>query len=74
MYFDVRKNPQATGHKYWWAARGENSETICVSEMLSSKQACVSAIKTLKSQAANANAYDETGENQGTIEQRRLII
>ena len=55
MFFDIHKNPQATGHKYWWVARGNNNETICVSEMLSSKQGCISAIKTVKAEAATAN-------------------
>jgi uncharacterized protein YegP (UPF0339 family) len=74
MYFDIHKNPQAIGHKYWWVARGNNNETLCVSEMLSSKQACISAIKTVRSEAATGNVYDETGETQGTVEQRRLKI
>jgi uncharacterized protein YegP (UPF0339 family) len=74
MYFDIRKNPQAPGHQYWWVARGDNGETLCASEMLSSKQACISTIKVIKSGAADANVYDETGEVQGTVEQRRLKI
>lgn len=66
MYFDIHKNPQATGHKYWWVARGNNHEKLCASEMLSSKQACISAIKVVKSEAASANVYDETGEVPST--------
>lgn len=62
MYFDIHKNPQAAGHKYWWVARGNNNETLCTSEMLSSKQACISTIKAMRSEAASANVYDETGE------------
>jgi uncharacterized protein YegP (UPF0339 family) len=74
MYFDIHKNPQAAGHKYWWVAVGNNNEKLCASEMLSSKQACISAIKVVKSEAANANVYDETGETQGSAEQRRIKI
>ena len=74
MYFDINKNPQAVGHKYWWVARGNNNETLCVSEMLSSKQACISAISVVKSGVASAYVYDETGETQGSTEQRRLRI
>lgn len=62
MYFNIHKNPQASGHKYWWVARGNNNETLCVSEMLSSKQACISAINVVKSGAATASVYDQTGE------------
>jgi uncharacterized protein YegP (UPF0339 family) len=74
VYFDIRKNLQTSGHKYWWVARGNNNEILCASEMLSSKQACISAIKAVRSGAANASVYDETGETQGTIEQRLLKI
>lgn len=62
MHFIIYKNDKAAGHKYWWVGRGDNNETLCTSEMLSSKQACFSAISTVKSEAATAPVYDRTGE------------
>lgn len=74
MYFDVHKNPNAVGHKYWWVAKGGNNETLCVSEMLSSKQACFDAIRVIKSDAATGPVYDETGETVGDIAARRVTV
>lgn len=74
MYFDIYKSGTAYSQKYWWVAKGDNNETLCSSEMLSSKQACIGAIKVLKSGAASANVYDETGERSGDVSNRRLAL
>ena len=72
MYFDIFKNPNARGHKYWWVAKGDNHEPMAASEMLASKQSCLSSIRTIMREAASANIYDETGETRGSVQQRKL--
>jgi uncharacterized protein YegP (UPF0339 family) len=62
VYFDIYKNNQRHVQPYWWVAKGTNGETLCHSEMLSSKQACKDTIRTIKDEAATASVYDETGE------------
>lgn len=74
MYFDIRKTTTEHPQKYWWVAKGGNGETLCHSEMLSSKQACVNAIRTIRSDAPYATVYDETGEKGGDINARRIAV
>ena len=74
MYFDIYKTKKATPQKYWWVAKGGNHETLCSSEMLSSKQTCISAIRVLKQGAAGALVYDETGEKSGDAAARRISV
>jgi uncharacterized protein YegP (UPF0339 family) len=72
MYFDIFKSTTGGTQKYWWVAKGNNHEPMCHSEMLSSKQACINAIKTIKSEAAAGSVYDETGERSGDVDARRI--
>jgi uncharacterized protein YegP (UPF0339 family) len=72
MYFDIHKTTTGYPQKYWWVAKGNNHEKLCASEMLSSKQACISAIKVVKAGAAIASIYDETGEVKGDTYARRI--
>jgi uncharacterized protein YegP (UPF0339 family) len=62
MYFSIYKTMTGYPQKYWWVAKGNNNETMCQSEMLSSKQTCVSAIGVIQSGASTAKIYDSTGE------------
>jgi uncharacterized protein YegP (UPF0339 family) len=59
MYFVIRKNGAG---RYWWRAVGDNNEIMAASELMSSKQACQSAIATVKAEAAAAAVYDKTNE------------
>lgn len=72
MYVDVYKSP-STG-QYWWVAKGNNHETLCHSEMLTSKQGCYNAIRVIKDGAAGASVYDETGETAGDTNARRVRV
>ena len=74
MYFDIHKNPSTPGHKYWWAGRGGNHEVTCVSEVLSSKQACIDAIRVVKREAPTGLVYDETGETTGSTDAKRIRV
>lgn len=71
MYFDIFKSSSST-QPYWWVAKGGNHETLCTSEMLSSKSACISTINTIRSGAASSPIYDETGETAGDVTARRI--
>lgn len=72
MYFDIYKS--ARTDRYWWVAKGENHETLCSSELLTSKQSCKNAIRVVKQGAANAFVYDETGERSGDVSARRVVV
>lgn len=72
MYFDIYKTRSSYPQKYWWVAKGDNHETLCTSEMLSSKQTCLNTIRVIKSGAPTAAVYDETGETHGNASARRL--
>lgn len=75
MWFDIYKTTSGYPQKYWWVAKADNHETLCHSEMLSSKRACINAIRVLKDGAASATVYDETGEASGyDLESRRLRV
>ena len=74
MYFDIHKTTTGYSQKYWWVARGGNHETLCQSEMLSSKQACINAIRAIKSGAPSAVVYDETGEKAGDSYAKRIAV
>lgn len=74
MYFDIYKTTTGYPQKYWWVAKGGNNETLCHSEMLSSKEACLNAIRTVKTGAASATVYDETGEVYGDLDARKVRV
>jgi uncharacterized protein YegP (UPF0339 family) len=62
MYFDIYKSTKNTAQPYWWVAKGGNNETLCQSEMLSSKADAKRTIRAIMDGAASATVYDETGE------------
>ena len=72
MYFDIYKSSK--NNQYWWVAKGENHETLCASELMTSKQSCISGIKVIKKGASTANVYDETGERTGDVDARRISV
>lgn len=72
MYFDIYKSKKALSQPYWWVAKGQNHETLCTSEMLSSKRACANAIDAIRGGARFASVYDETGETAGDAAARRI--
>lgn len=58
MYFTIRRNSKG---QYWWRAKADgNNETLAVSEMLSSKRACLDGIAIVQDEAANAPVRDQT--------------
>jgi uncharacterized protein YegP (UPF0339 family) len=71
MYFDIYKNQKG---QYWWVAKGGNNETLCASEMLTTKQACKRTIKAIMEGAPTATVYDETGETAGDMYARRVSV
>ena len=61
MYFKINKSKK-TG-KYWWVAKSSgNNETLCSSELLSTKAACRKAISIIQKGAVKAPIRDATGE------------
>ncbi len=74
MYFDIYKTSSSYPQKYWWVAKGGNNETLCSSEMLSTKAACINAISVIKRDARTAPVYDETGEKAGDVNARRISV
>ena len=72
MYFDIHKS-SSTG-QYWWVAKGNNHETLCSSELLTTKQSCKDAIKVIKHGAAQGDVYDETDEVRGDVSARRILV
>lgn len=72
MYFDIYKSAH-TG-QYWWVAKGENHETLCASELMTTKQSCKNAIRVVKHGASSASVYDETGERSGDVSARRIAV
>ena len=72
MYFDIYKS-RSTG-QYWWVAKGGNNETLCSSELMTSKQSCKNAIRVIKDGAATARVYDETLEVAGDAAARRITV
>lgn len=72
MYFDIYKSSR--NGQYWWVAKGENNKTLCSSELMTTKQACINGIRVIKDGAATANVYDETGERQGDTRARRITV
>lgn len=63
MYFDIHKSTR--NGQYWWVARGGNNETICSSEMHTTKASAKHGIRVVKGGAESATVYDETGEASG---------
>ena len=75
MHFNIKKNPNTTGHKYWWQLVGENNKVMGHSEMLSSKQACTNAIRSIMDNAASAAIWDDTGETRTMdLDDRRVML
>jgi len=72
VYFDIFKSSR--NGQYWWVAKGENHETLCSSELMTTKQACMKGIRVVKDGAAYANVYDETGERAGDVAARRIAV
>jgi uncharacterized protein len=72
MYFDIHKSSK-TG-EYWWVAKGGNHETICSSELYTTKAAAKRAIRVIKDEAAIASVYDETGEVSGDVAARKVTV
>lgn len=72
MYFDIYKSAK-TG-QYWWVAKGSNHETLCTSELYTTKQAAKDTIKVIKRDASSANVYDETGEVRGDAAAKRIAV
>ena len=72
MYFDIYKS-QRNG-QYWWVAKGENHETLCASELMTTKAACKRGIRVVKDGAATATVYDETGEVSGDVGARKVRV
>lgn len=63
MYYVIYKSKTNYQHPYWWVIKSDgNHETLCSSEMLNSKQTCLSAIRIVTTEAAEALYYDRTGE------------
>jgi uncharacterized protein YegP (UPF0339 family) len=59
MKFVVRKNAKG---EFRWQAVGNNGEVMAVSERMTRKQSCLSAIDVVKKQAAAAEVVDKTDE------------
>jgi uncharacterized protein YegP (UPF0339 family) len=72
MYFDIYKSSK--NDQYWWVAKGQNHETLCASELMTTKESCLNGIRVVKQGAANAGVYDETGERNGNVAARRLAV
>jgi uncharacterized protein len=72
MYFDIYKSTK--NGQYWWVAKGGNGETLCTSEMMTTKKSCKNGIRAVKTGAADANVYDETGERTGDLDTRRIVV
>lgn len=72
MYFDILKSSR--NGQYWWVAKGENHETSCASELMTTKQNCVNAIRVVKKGASSTSVYDETGERSGDVSARRIAV
>jgi uncharacterized protein YegP (UPF0339 family) len=72
MFFEIYKNPDAG--KYWWEAKREDETTLCTSGPMPSKEDCLAAILIVKHGVAGANVYDQTGDQSGPVEARRIDI
>jgi uncharacterized protein YegP (UPF0339 family) len=72
VYFDINKSSR--NGQYWWVAKGENNETLCSSELMTTKAACIKGIRGVKAGAGSANVYDETGERSGDVSARRIAV
>lgn len=72
MYFDIYKSSH--NGQYWWVAKGDNHETLCASELMITKRACMNGIRVVKNGAKQASVYDETGERAGDIDARRIPV
>jgi hypothetical protein len=72
MYFDIYKSDKNS--QYWWVAKGQNGETVCSSELMTTKESCKHGIRVVKEGAASANVYDETGERSGDANARRITV
>lgn len=55
--FQVSKS---SDDKFFWELRGNNHETLCVSETYNSKQSALDTIKVVQREAADATLTDKT--------------
>jgi uncharacterized protein YegP (UPF0339 family) len=46
VYFDIYKSSR--NGQYWWVAKGENHKTLCSSELMTTKQACMNGIRAIE--------------------------
>lgn len=60
LKFVIRKSAQ-TG-QFWWQLVAGNGEVLAASEQLVNKQSCLSAIESVKKNAADAPVVDKTDE------------
>jgi uncharacterized protein YegP (UPF0339 family) len=72
VYFDINKSSK--NGQYWWVAKGGNNETLCSSELMTTKQSCINGIRAVMNGASDANVYDETGERRGDVSARRISV
>lgn len=60
-YFELKKSGTTLlTQKYYFVLKASNGETIAQSEMYSSKQAALSGIQSVKTNAPNAPVRDNT--------------
>jgi len=63
MWIDICKSTKDTRQKYWFKiVSSGNNRTLASSEMYANKADAVHAAKLIRSEAAQAGIYDETGE------------
>ena len=72
MYFDIHKSTK--NGQYWWVAKGGNNETLCSSELMTTKESCLNGIRVMKQGADSAPVYDETGERTGGLDARKIRV
>jgi uncharacterized protein YegP (UPF0339 family) len=72
MYFDIYKS--LNNGQYWWVAKGGNHETLCSSELYTTKASAKHGIRVVKDGAAGGTVYDETGEISGTTTERKIAV
>lgn len=61
MRFVIRKNADG---KFWWRAVGDNNEIMAASQLMTTKQACLDSIATIRAEAADGAVEDRTAETK----------
>jgi uncharacterized protein YegP (UPF0339 family) len=59
MYFAIRRSDDG---QYWWRAVGDNNEIMAYSELMTTKESCLHAIRVIQSSAADAPVRDQSGD------------